>query len=267
MIQFFLSSWRSGFRGRTFIGIFLLGVALVGVAYLSSSFSPRQPQTVAMDVGFSGLRMALALFAIVLVQELVCREIDRRAVVLTLAYPASRTAYLFGRYVGIIALVAVATLVLSLLLFIVVLNSSPGYEQSFPILLGWAFWATIFGIWIDVAVVAAFTLLISSLSTVAMLPLMLGSLFAMFTRAIGAVFDYVSHGADGQDALVTQVGPALEVIRMLVPDLSRLDWRVWPMYGVVPDVQGIVLSLLMSMLYIGLMLSLASHVFAKRDFS
>jgi hypothetical protein len=51
---------------------------LIGIAYLSGYFSPRQPQTVALDVGFSGIRFSLVLLNLFWVQELVAREIDRR---------------------------------------------------------------------------------------------------------------------------------------------------------------------------------------------
>jgi Cu-processing system permease protein len=89
MWQFFLSSWRSGFRNRIFLAVFVFALALVGVAYLSASFSPRQPRTVALDIGLSGLRISLILFAITLIQDLVGREIEDRSVVLTLSYPTS----------------------------------------------------------------------------------------------------------------------------------------------------------------------------------
>lgn len=267
MWQFVLSSLRSGLRGRSFLGVFLLGVALVCVAYLSASFSPRQPQTVALDVGLSGLRFALALFAIVSVQELVGREIGSRSVVLTLAYPCSRSAYLMGRYLGVLVLVGLAATILSLLLWIVVMASGLGYEQQFAVRLGLPFWITVLGVWVDAAVIAAFTLCIGALSTVAMLPLMLGVLFAVASRAVGSVFDYVSKGADGQDALAGQFTPVLEVVRWMLPDLSRLDWRIWPMYGIQPDALAIVFGALAAFFYVGAMLGLAVHVFSRREFS
>lgn len=267
MKQFFLSSWRAGFRGRSFYGVFLLGVVLVGVAYLAASFSPRQPQTVALDVGFSGLRLSLSLFAIVLVQELVGREIDRRTVVLTLAYPASRSTYVCGRYLGVLALVAIASIVLGMLLSIAVLVASPGYEQQFPVLMGWPYWIAVAGIWLDVAVVAAFTLWISTLSTVVLLPLALGIVFAIASRALGVVFDYVSRGADGQDALVARTGPIVDVARWLVPDLSRLDWRIWSMYGSAPDPDAMTLGVVAALSYSGVMVGLAVLAFSRREFS
>lgn len=267
MLQFFLSSWRSGFRNRTFLAVFALGVALVGLAYLSASFSPRQPRTVALDVGLSGVRFSLVLFAIMLVQDLVGREIDRRSVVLILSYPMPRSSYLLGRYLGVLALSAVAALILGLLLLIAVILSSLHYEQQFRVDLGWPYWVAIVGIWLDVAVVAAFALWIATLSTVAMLPLALGSIFAIAGRAAGPVVDYIAHGAEGQADLAARYGPILDVVRWLLPDLSRLDWRGWPMYGVMPDVVALWLGVAMAIAYALAMIGLSMVAFSRREFS
>lgn len=267
MLQFFLSSWRAGFRSRSLVGVFVLGVCLVGVAYLSASFSPRQPRTVALDIGLSGLRFSLVLFAITLMQDLVGREVDRRSVVLTLSYPVRRSAYLLGRYFGVLALSGAGTVVLGLLLWLAVLLSGLHYDQEFAVALGLPYLLTLFGVWVDVAVVAAFTLWIASLSTVSMLPLALGLMFAIAGRALGPVADYIIRGADGQPDLTASYGPVLEFIRWLLPDLSRLDWRVWPMYAQSPDFASMGLGVLMAVLYAGLMLSLSIHVFGKREFS
>lgn len=267
MWQFVLSSWRSGFRGRVFLGIFLLGAALVGVAYLSASFSPRQPRTVALDVGLSGLRFSLVFFVIFLIQDLVGREIERRSVVLTLSYPVHRADYLIGRYLGALVLSAAAAIVLGLLLWLAVMLAGAHYEQQFRVDLGLPFWLAIAGVWLDVAVVAAFTLMISALSTVSMLPLTLGALFAIAGRALGPVFDFVASGADGQVAVAERYGPVLSVVRWLVPDLSRLDWRAWPMYGLAPDSTTLSLSIATAVLYAGALLCLAIFAFGRREFS
>lgn len=267
MLQFFLSSWRAGFRNRGFLGLFLLGVALVGVAYLSASFSPRQPRTVALDVGLSGLRFSLVLFAIALVQDLVGREIDRRSVVLTLSYPVTRAGYLLGRYCGVLALTAVAAAILGLLLWLAVILSGLHYEQVYRVDLGLPFLAAIVGVWLDVAVVAAFTLWVASLSTIAILPLAVGAVFAIAGRAFGPVSDYIAKGADGQKDMVEQYQGLLELIRWVLPDLSRLDWREWPMYGQMPDLGAMELALPMAIAYAGLMVGLAIHSFSRREFS
>ena len=267
MFQFVLSSWRSGFRSKVFLAIFFLGLALVGLAYLSASFSPRQPLTVSLDVGLSGIRFSLVLFAITLIQDNVGREIERRTVVLTLSYPVARAVYIAGRYLGVLALTGAAAVILGLLLQIAVIASGFQFDQQFRVNLGFPYWAALFGVWIDVAVVSAFTIWIAALSTVSMLPLVLGALFAIAGRAVGAVFDFISRGADGQTELVSTYGPVLDLIRWVLPDLSRLDWRAWPMYDLAPDTQSVVLGLAMALFYAAAMLCLAVNSFVRREFS
>ncbi|MDX9707183.1 MAG: hypothetical protein RBT86_06340 [Azospira sp.] len=267
MLQFFLSSWRSGFRNRVFLALFLLGLMLVGVAYLSASFSPRQPRTVALDVGLSGLRFSLVLFVITLVQDLVGREIERRSVVLTLSYPVPRASYLLGRFFGVAALSGVGALILGLCLWLAVLLAGASYDQQFGVALGLPYWAAVFGVWLDALVVAAFALWIASVSTVAMLPLVLGAAFAVAGRALGAMVDYVAAGADGQAELAARFGPVLDTVRWLLPDLSRLDWRAWPMYGLAPEAATVALALAAAAAYAALMLWLAVRAFGRREFS
>ena len=266
MWPFCVSAVRSGFRSRAILLIFILGALLVGVAFLASSFSPRQPKTVAVDVGMSGIRFSLVLFAVFWVQELVGREVERRTVLYALSYPVSRASYVLGRFVGIVHLLAAAAVSLGALLWLSVGFSGEQYVQGYGVHLGWPYWAAIFGLWVDAVVVAAFALLIASLSTVQMLPVALGIVFAVAGKSLGAVLDYLSRGADGDPVLFSRFGPLMEIIQWVLPDLSRLDWRVWPMYGVpLPD--GMVLyGLLLAAGYVVVLLSLAVVTFSRREF-
>lgn len=261
-----ISVWRAGLRSRGIQAVLILGLILISVAYLSASFSPRQPQTVALDTGFSALRISLILLALVWVQELVAKEIDKRTVLFSLTYPVSRSTYILGRYVGILGLLALATVLLAMLLWLVVLNAGGGYEQGFPVLLGAPFWLTVFGQWVDAAVVTAFALLLASLSTVPMLPLMLGAAFAVGGKSLGAVMEYLAQGADG-DKEILRLTPVIDFIGKILPDLSRLDWRAWPMYGVAPETATLVLALAVAASYAALLLSAAIISFSRREFA
>nr|WP_256206561.1 ABC transporter permease subunit [Pseudomonas sp. BAY1663] len=79
---------------------------------LSAQFSGRQPATVALDIGLSVIRLLLPLVLILMVQELVSREFDRRYFLNTLTYPCPRHSLLLGRFI------AIATLILGLLLLL-----------------------------------------------------------------------------------------------------------------------------------------------------
>ena len=228
MLSFVYSAALSGLRGRGFQMVFLLGVLLVGWAYLASMFSPRQPQTVALDIGLSGLRFTLVLLALFWVQELVSREVEKKTVILTLAYPVSRARYILGRFCGVAMLLLVATIILSLLLLLVVVWAGQGYEAARKVTLGLPYWVTIVGIYFDALVVMAFALCLASFASVLLLPFALGMSFAILGRSLGAVLDFLfTRKGEGDQALVEQFAPLIKTIRCILPDLSRLDWRYW----------------------------------------
>lgn len=265
MWQFMLSAGRAGLRSRSIQAILILGALLVGIAYLAASFSPRQPQTVALDVGLSGLRVTLILFSLFWVQELVAREIDRRTVLFALTYPVARGHYIVGRYLGVLGLIALAAVLLAMLLWAVVLSLGKGYTQGFAIAPGIPYWSTVAGLWVDAAVVTAFALWVATFSTVPMLPLALGLAFAVGGKSLGAVAEYLAKGAEG-DLELMRLAPIIDAIQWILPDLSRLDWRNWPMYGLAPDGQAVGLSLVLAASYAALLLTLAVMTFMRRDF-
>lgn len=265
MFQFSRLSVLSGLRSRSFLAILVLGCLLVFVAYLSSILSPRQPKTVALDVGLSGLRMCLVLFAVFWVQELVAREISQRTVLFSIAYPVPRRDYILGRFFGIVLLLAMATILLGGLLQLAVQVSGGDYKQGFAVVIGVPYWITLAGVWLDAVVVAAFALWIATLSTVSMLPLALGLSFAVAGKSLGAVAEYLRKGADGDEAIM-RLAPVLDLIKGVVPDLSRLDWRTWPMYGVFPDVLSLFWAIAMAMTYAAFLLSLSTISFSRREF-
>lgn len=267
MWPFILSTLRAGQRGRSIQGVLILGVALVAVAYLSSSFSPRQPMTVALDVGLSGLRFSLVLLALFVVQDMVGREIDRKTVFISCTYPVPRGVWLLGRYAGTALLLLFATILLALMLWGVVLLSSGGYEQRFPPNLGFPFWAAVFAVWLDAMVVAAFALCVAAVSTVSILPLAMGVAFAIAARGIGPALQYINDPTNARpgDAGMRSA-PVLESVQWLLPDLSRLDWRIWPMYGVDLPAGTLLSGLGIGFSAIVILLALAVFAFRRREF-
>jgi Cu-processing system permease protein len=220
---------------------------------------------VAMDVGFSGLRISLILFALFWVQELFGREIERRSVMFALTYPVPRSQYILGRYFGVVLLLGLAALLLGLLLWLVVVLTRGLFEQLFPISLGISYWLTVAGFWIDAAVVAAFAFWFTSLSTVPMLPLALGLMFAVGGKSLGAVIEYLTT-EDRVSPAMLAFKPLIDAIQWVIPDLSRLDWRVSPMYALPIDAVAMTWSALMAVAYAGVMVALAVWSFQHRQF-
>jgi Cu-processing system permease protein len=153
MWQFMLSAGRAGLRSRSIQAILILGALLVGIAYLSASFSPRQPQTVALDVGLSGLRITLVLFSLFWVQELVAREIERRTVLFSLTYPVPRGRYIVGRYLGVLGAACPGGFVARAVALGGGAESGQRLRAGFCVVLGLPYWSTVAGLWVDAALV------------------------------------------------------------------------------------------------------------------
>lgn len=268
MWSFILSTLRAGQRGRSIQGVLVLGVVLVAVAYLSASFSPRQPKTVALDVGLSGLRFSLVLLALFAIQEMVSREIDRKTVFLNCTYPVARGVWLVGRFLGIALLLGIAALLLGLMLWVAVLwGAGSGYEQQFPPQLGMPYFLAIFAVWLDALVVAAFALCIASLSTVSVLPLALGVAFAIAGKGLGPAIQYITDPTNSNPADPgMRVAPVIEWVSWLLPDLSRLDWRAWPMYNVPLQPQEWMAGLGIGVSSAVILVAIAVWVFKRREF-
>lgn len=267
MYSYFLSALLCGIRAKSFQAAFVVGLVSILFAYLAGAFSPRQPQTVVVDVGMTGIRFSAALLVLFWVQELVTKEIERKTVYFSLAYPTSRSSYVLGRYLAILALSAIAVALMGASLWSVVLlkGALGGYAQQFAPLLGLPYWAAMFGIWLDAAVVAAFTLWVATLSTVSMMPIACGLAFVLAGRSLGAVIDFIRRGADGDTMLAERFGPVIDWLQWVLPDLSRLDWRAWSLYGQFPgEIMG--WSIIAALGCGGFFVCLATIQFSRREF-
>ncbi len=61
--------------------------------------------------------------------------------------------------------------------------------------------------------------------------------------------------------------PITNAIQWILPDLSRLDWRLWPMYSLPPKADEALWAMLMAAGYIVLMIWLAVTAFKRREFA
>lgn len=267
MNQYVLSGLKSGLRGKSFHSVVLLAICLMAAAWLGAAFSPRHPQTVAMDIGFSAIRFSLTFMGLVWVHELVSKEIDRRTVFFVLAYPVPRLQYILGRFLAIATLTLLCLMVMGGVLFGLVLVSKWGSQYAHTLNLGWPVIATLLFYWLDAMCVVAVALLLSTVATSTLLPLAVGLAFAAAARMLGPVLDYLMRGADGDEKLVQQFGGIVEAIRWILPDLDRIDLRLWPLYGIAPEWPVVGAATVAIIAYIGISVCLACLYFRRREFT
>jgi len=264
---FIKAALLSGVRSRVFYGLLILSVLILGAAWLAANFSVRHPETLALDTGLSGIRLVVMLMALFWVQELFAKDIELKTVVFVLSYPAPRSVYLLGRFFGIVLLSGAAIAVMGVIVSALVVFGPIDYPGLTPVNLGLPYFCTLLYLWLSVMTVSAFALMIATLSTAPMLPLLLGGGFAIVASSIGPTLDYLLLAPTADYEHRDILKPVLENVLWLLPDLSRLDIRDWALYGARPESKALIAASLMPVGYIMIMLSIAVNRFQARDFT
>lgn len=253
-------------RSRLVIIVAICTAILAAAAWLAGQFSPRQPATVALDVGLSLIRIGVPILALLQIQDLVAREVERRLVLTSLTYPHSRATFLVARYSAVIVTALIVTLVLCVVLAGVVAWVNNVYAQATSVALGMPFAITGALIWLDVAVVVSFGLVLATISTTPHLVFIGGVGFMVIARAASTIIKLLEAERDlvrGAD----WYHQGLQWVQWIVPDLASLDVRQIALYG---KMELLTVSpsalLLMPLSYVIVLLLIACAVITRRRF-
>lgn len=257
-------AWRTGVRNRGVQALFVLALGVLLISWVTGSFSGRQPQTVALDVGISLIRLLGALLAVFWVQELLVRDVERKTTFWILVYPVQRASYLLGRSLGVFLLLGVYVLIMTgVLAASIWLIGLGGYQQGHPLVLDWNVVPVFSLIALDLMVVAGFSIVLAAGATVPVLPFFAGLGLAFAARMLGSVQAYLLLQADQSNQLSVAFVNALS---WLLPDLSRLDIRDAILYGTPISLADSGLSALYAVTYLLVLLLLAVAWFGRREF-
>ncbi|MBF6617248.1 MAG: ABC transporter permease subunit [Candidimonas sp.] len=226
----FLVGVRLALRARY---LWLAGCSLLVLAssvLLAAQFSGRQPATVALDIGLSVMRLLLPLVLVLMTQELLSREFDRRYFLNTLSYPHPRHSLLLGRFSAIAGLTLGLLLLLAGALALLVWAIGQGYAQSTPVALGYHYLITIGFMGLDLLVLTALATLLAVVASTPSFVLIGTFGFMLLARSFGAIIELLTRNTyvvNDSDSYRSGVG----VLGYLLPDLGALDVREIALYG------------------------------------
>ncbi|MBK3845175.1 ABC transporter permease subunit [Stutzerimonas xanthomarina] len=229
-----LSDLSTGFRlsSRARFG-WLAGGSLLLLAlatFLAAQFSGRQPSTVALDIGLSVIRLLLPLLLILMTQEMLSREFERRYFLNTLSYPNTRHSLLLGRFMAVAILTLGLLVVLAVALALLVWLIGHGYAQSTPVALDVHYCVTILFVGLDLLLLTAVATLLAVVASTPSFVLIGTFGFMLVARSFGAIVELLTRNAmlvgDGE---TYRSGVAL--LSYLLPDLGALDVRMITLYG------------------------------------
>lgn len=263
----FLVGLRLALRARYLwlAGCSLLVLALA--ALLAAQFSGRQPATVALDIGLSVMRLLLPLVLVLMSQELLSREFDRRYFLSSLTYPRPRHSLLLGRFLAMAALTLGLLLVMALLLALLVGLVGQGYTQSTPVALGLHYLVTVAFVGVDLLLLTSLACLLAVVASTPSFVLIGTFGFMLMARSFAAIVELLTRDASVVgDAESYRSGVGL--LGYLLPDLGALDLRMVALYGSVDFLPADWPWLLLSSLaYIVALLALAVWALQRKRFA
>jgi ABC-type transport system involved in multi-copper enzyme maturation permease subunit len=242
-------------------------LVLTLAALLAAQFSGRQPATVALDVGLSVMRLLLPLVLVLMTQDLLSREFDRRYFLNSLTYPRPRHQLLLGRFLAVAALTLGLLLAMALLLALLVGLVGQGYAQATPVTLDHHYLVTIGFIGVDLLLLTALACLLAVVASTPSFVLIGTFGFMLVARSFAAIIELLSRDASVVgDAESYRAGVGL--LGYLLPDLGALDVRMVALYGnmefLPADWPWLLLS---SLAYIVALLALAVWALQRKRFA
>lgn len=249
------------FRDRVFQGIMVTSLAFLLIPVVAS-LSMRQVTELSLTLSLSLLSFILLMLAVFLGGTSLWRDIERRYTFSVLGLPLSRTRYLLGRFAGIAIFVILAAVLLGVAACAVVAYTAAATPPERPVAWDSVALCIVFDT-LKYVLLIAVALLFSTVSTSFFLPVF-GTIAAFLAGGVTQqVYDYI-HSPSSKElpAAVKQMAIALYY---LLPNFGAFDFKANAIYGIALSVEGMLLTLAYFVVYLGLLLSLSSAIFSRRE--
>jgi ABC-type transport system involved in multi-copper enzyme maturation permease subunit len=241
-------------RDRVLYLIALFALLMVAASLLLPPISAGAEDKIILDLGLAAIHLLSVIIAVFVGTGLINKEIEKRTVLVLMAKPVSQAEFIVGKHLGLSAVLAVMLTALGVIFALVLMLNG----VAFP--LG------------SIAIAIVFMTLEAMLITAVAI------LFGVFTSSLLATLltfavylmghltqDLVGFGQLSESPGLQRITNALYLI---LPDLERLNLRNAAIYGpeLMPDPLSLGSHLAYALLYMALLLALATLVFSRRQF-
>lgn len=245
-----LNTLRENLREKLLYNLVIFALLIIGSSILLQRLSLGDRSRLILDLGLAAMNIFGVLIAIFIGIGLVNKEIEKKTIYTIVSKPVPRYQFLLGKYVGLSITLFVNTLVM-LAGFLLVL-----FYMDVPITM--VLLKAVFFIFVELLVITGVALLFSTFTT--------PTLSAIFTLAI-----YVIGHLTGDLKLLGEKlhgvsQTVLTGLYYILPNLENFNMKGHVIHHVEMSPGETALVLAYGVLYIGLLLLLASAIFQRRDF-
>jgi ABC-type transport system involved in multi-copper enzyme maturation permease subunit len=237
-------------REKTLHGLLVVFLLISIFSLILGQLSFAEQVRMSLDFGLSVMHLSVVGLSLILGAQLVQREIDRKTIFTLLVKPLQRTQYIFGKFLGLSALIFFTTFLCTLFLVL-----SMRY-------LGQFYWREIFttgfGQWIECSILIAVVLFLSQF------------LKPPVTIFCGVALFLIGHWFETLRFL-TQKNPDAglkilhDVLTFVFPNLEIWNWKGMVIYGEFLSPLHLAAAFGQGLLWMGAYLFLAALLMERRD--
>ena len=237
-------------RSKLLYNLFLFAALLIASSMFVAQLTIGQWDRIILDQGLAAIEVVGALVAVLIGVNLIAGEIERKTIFSTLAKPVSRGAFVAGRYLGLLAVLAVNVAVMLALLAVVLHLAGYGLSRTAleaGLLIG-----------VELALMASVATLFSSFST----PILAAGFSIAFFLIGHLLGDLRAFGDRSKSGLARSL---TNFFYRLLPDLELLNLKSLAASQLPVDPRFVLRSAAYGLAYAAVLLVLATLIFRRRD--
>jgi len=244
---------QEALRDRLLYNLVVFAVLLVGSSLTISQLTLGEQYRIIANIGTSATQLFGLLIAVFLGVGLVSREMDRRTCYPALARPISRAGFVAGKYLGLLATLALNVALMAVVTAAMLLVHRGGEAPP-----GGPFAATFALTFLQLAVAGALAVLFSTFSSPT-----LSAIFALSVSGAGFLFGEIR--PFWLAARQAEMKGLVRLLDVILPNLTLLDLKEAVTYGDPVTAGNVLLRAAYGAGWAGVLLALAAVIFSRRD--
>lgn len=252
------NTFKEAVRNKILYNLLIFMSLLIFGSILIATLTVGEQSKIIADIGLASINLFGVLISIFLGVGLVSKEIEKRTVYTVLSKPISRTHFLIGKYFGLLMTLLVNSTIMSLgLCFALMFNEYRWGNTIWNI--EWGIANAVFLIYLELMILTAVALLFSTFTT--------STLSAIFSLSV-----YVIGHIGGDLVLISQKMESSVLhyfftgIYYIIPNLKQFDVKGQVVHHIPIKSSYLFFSSSYTLIYVTILLTIASIVFQKRDF-
>ena len=256
--------FRESVRDKVLYNLVFFAVMMIAVSYLLSQLTAGQDIKVIKDLGLNAMSLFGLFIAVFIGIGLVSKEVEKRSIYALLTKPIRRQEFVIGKYLGLLLTLLVNLAIMAIAYYAVLTIVAwmdgawfrPHWEAPAvdPALL-----KAIAMIFLELAIVVAVALFFSTFSS----PMLAAALtFGLY------VVGHFNADLKNFDRVVDSRGAAVvaRVLYYVLPNLAPLDVKSDVVHAVHVPATYLLLNTAYTVVYVSMLVTAATFIFARRDF-